>query len=561
DLLFSRWNSFSRVTVMRTRGPALLILIDADAATFLSERGGEPQYYPDRRDALGALPYRIKEKAEVLVLGSGGGDDVLMARLNGAVKVTGVEVNPIIARDIVSTEPFKSYSGDLFFKPGVQLVVDDARSYLRRPGGRYDVVLGTLVDTWAATAAGAFALAENHLYTVEAFRDYARRLKDDGVLALTRWYFEPPDQMLRLVSLARAMMQAEGIADPDWHVMVVRDRLSATGRSPATFLFKKSRFTVAEVESIEEFARLRGFGILYTPLTRPPGPFTDLMTAADPRAVWNDFPTAIAPPTDDSPFFFNNLRLRDLVGLGSMPSEWRKTNRGTVLLFALFGVALLLVALFVVGPLLLRKRRDLEGIGREGGRWLGYFTALGAGFILIEVALLQRFIVLVGPPVYSLTVVLFSILAGSAVGSGLTARWDGSRLRERLVRLLPRIAAVVLAYAIGLPWVIDLLVPYARPVRLLAAALLTLPLGVLLGMPMPAGLRCLRAERPALVPWAWGMNGAASVTASIGALIVAILSGFTMVLTLGSLAYVAARFCLDSRPLLRLRRASGPGRY
>jgi predicted membrane-bound spermidine synthase len=544
DLLFARWNSFSRVTVARTGGPGLEIRIDADAATGISRNAGQSGNYPERRGSLGALAYRIKEQPEVLVIGPGGGDDVLLARLYGAAAVTAVEVNPIIARDIMSSEPFRSFSGDLFFRPGVRLLVDDARSYLRRPGDRYDVILGTMVDTWAATAAGAFALAENHLYTVEAFRDYAARLKDDGVLSLTRWYFEPPDQMLRLESLARAMMARAGIANPDWHVVVVRDRLSPEGRTPATLLFKKSRFTTDEVKTLEGFARMHDFAILYTPLTRPEGAFTDLMTASDPATVWDAWPTRIAPSTDDSPFFFNSLRPRDLLRAQPAASEWRKTNQGTVVLFVLFGAAALLVLLFVIGPLYAVRRRDLAGSAAGTLPWLAYFAALGAGFILIEVALLQRFILLVGPPVYALTVVLFTLLLGGGLGAGMTARLETERLRPALGLLLPAIAALVVLYAFGLPRAIDLLVPLERPARLGAAAALTLPLGILLGMPMPGGLRLLRAERPALLPWAWGLNGAASVTGSIGALVVAILSGFTAVLILGALAYLAARLCL-----------------
>jgi len=553
DILFARWNSFSRVTVARTGGQALEIRIDADAATAITPGAGEAGRHPERRDRLTALPFLVKEKPDVLVMGPGGGDEVLLARLFGARAVTAVEVNPIIALDIMSSEPFRSFAGGIYQQPEVRLVVDDARSFIRRSPVRHDIILATMVDTWAATAAGAFALTENHLYTIEAFRDYSRRLADDGILSFTRWYFEPPDQMLRMVSLARAMMRREGIAEPSRHLVVVRDRLLADPRTPACLLFKKSPFTDQEIGTLETFARMRDYEILYTPRTRPGNDFTRLITAPDPATVWRSYPTNIAPPGDDSPFFFNTMRPGDLLRPVERAAEWRKTNQGTVVLIALGGVASLMVALFIVGPLLVAKRRDLAGTGGNGVRFLIYFAGLGAGFILIEIALVQRFILLLGPPVYALTVVLFSVLAFGAAGSGLTARIPGPRVRAVLGAILPAVAAGAALYALALPAVIDLLVPLSRPARIAAAAALTAPLALLMGMPMPAGLRLLHREAPAIIPWAWGLNGAASVLGSIMALLIALMSGFTVALATGAALYIGAWAALRG-----IRNVSGP---
>jgi len=553
DIVFARWNSFSRVTVARTGGQALEIRIDADAATAITRGAGESGLHSERRGRLAALPFLLKEKPDVLVMGPGGGDEVLVARLFGARAVTAVEVNPIIALDIMSSEPFRSYAGGIYQQPEVRLVVDDARSFIRRSTGRHDIIVATMVDTWASTAAGAFALTENHLYTVEAFRDYHRRLADDGILSFTRWYFEPPDQMLRLVSLARAMMQREGIAAPERRLVVVRDRLLADPRTPACLLLKKSPFSDEEIATLEGFARMRDYDLLYTPRTRPENDFTRLITAANPAAVWRSYPTNIAPPGDDSPFFFNTMRPRDLFSSAERAAEWRKTNQGTVVLVVLGGVAALMVALFIVGPLAVAKRRDLAGIGADGIRFLLYFAGLGAGFILIEIALVQRFILLLGPPVYALTVVLFSVLAFGAAGSGLTTRIPGPRLDTALGAILLAVAAGAALYAAALPAVIDLLVPLARPARIAAAAALAAPLALLMGMPMPAGLRLLRREAPAIIPWAWGLNGAASVLGSIMALVIALVSGFTVALAAGAVLYLGAWAALR-----RIRFSSGP---
>jgi hypothetical protein len=538
NVLFSRWNSFSRVTVMPADGGALEIKIDADASTIITAGAGEVTRHPEARDRLTALPYAVTREPRVLIMGPGGGDDLVVARFHAARAITAVEINPIIARDIMSSEPYLSFSGALYSRPGVRLVVDDARSFISRSSERYDLIQGTMVDTWAATAAGAFALTENHLYTVEAFLEDDRHLTDDGILSLTRWYFEPPDQMLRLVSLALEVMRRRGVTDPGDHLMLVRDRTRSDPRTPAMFLYKKSRFTEAEVKALEGFASWHQFVVLYSPATRPANDFTRLIESAHPESVWASYPTNIAPPTDDSPFFFNSVRPRDLLHLADKAPEWRKTNVGTLILFILLVLVGLLVLALVIVPLLVTRRGPAP---RPAGAapWLAYFACLGAGFILVEMALVQRFILFLGPPVYALTVVLFSLLLFGGIGSGLTGRIGRERLRGRLGWILIAAGAGAGLYALGLSPLVHALVHLARPARIGLSVALIAPLATLLGMPMPAGLRMLRDAAPALVPWAWGLNGAASVLGSVGALLIAILAGFDATLCAGAGFYLA----------------------
>src|SRR6266496_1373831 len=222
-VLFEKWNSFSRVTVWGSLADSMvLIMIDADAGTLLlrDPRALDPGAWLTGR--VEALAYHLRPGGRALVIGSGGGADVVMARTLGVREVTAVEVNPIIAEDVVSREPFRSWSGAVFEQPGVRLVVDEARSFLRSSRERYDVIQATMVDTWAATAAGAFALTENNLYTVEAFQDYLARLAPGGMLSMTRWHQNPPDQLLRLVALGRAALQAAGIGEATDHFILVR---------------------------------------------------------------------------------------------------------------------------------------------------------------------------------------------------------------------------------------------------------------------------------------------------------------------------------------------------
>jgi hypothetical protein len=542
DVVFSKWNSFSRITVSGdvAKDPALTIRIDSDAGTAITRDASDVTRQEAHRNDIEALGYHLGHDARVLIIGPGGGNDVMVARLFGPRKITAVEVNPIIARDVVRSEPFRSFSGRLFDQPGVRLVVDEGRSFIRGNSDKYDLIQATMVDTWAATAAGAFSLTENNLYTVEAFKEYADHLTGDGILTMTRWYFEPPDQLLRLVSLTRAMMSARHIADPADHIMLVGGIRQPDGRMPATFLFKKSPFTAEEVQRVETIAAQSRYEILYTPATRPANAFTRLIEAPDPSVVWNGFPTNIAPPRDNSPFFFNSIRPGVVFKGITGSEEWRKSNLGTFVLFALLLITGGLVLLFILGPLLIARRRDLAtSTGRKFG-YLLYFACLGAGFIIVEVAMVQKFILFLGHPVYALAVVLFSLLLFSGVGSGLSGRFATAGLHRTLQAVLIGLVAVIVVYIALLPAVFYNLVQLPLPARIAIAVVLMAPLAVLMGMPMPTGIRILSGATPEMIPWAWGVNGATSVMGSVAALVIAILAGFNQALLIGASLYLVA---------------------
>jgi predicted membrane-bound spermidine synthase len=471
---------------------------------------------------------------------------VIAARAARMKSITAVEINPIIARDVMSTEPFRSFSGAIYEQPGVQLTIDEARSFIRSSPGGYDIIQATLVDTWAATGAGAFALTENNLYTVEAFKDYINHLSDDGILTMTRWYFEPPDQLLRLFSIVRATMSELGISNPGRHVVLLVERFERGAEqsklilAPATLLLKKSEFTDEEIRTIESIAAEREYNVMYTPLTHPPNTFTKLMEAENPADVWNGFETNIAPTYDNNPFFFNTIRLSKLRSITDGPGEWFKNNVGTFLLFSLFTITLVLVMAFIFGPLLIARRGDLATGGASKMSYLLYFACLGAGFIIVEVAMIQKFILFLGHPVYALTVVLFSLLTFSAVGSYLSGRIFPQPQPGSVLKLLGLVAAVILVYTIALPPMFYGLVHLAHPLRILIAVVAMAPLAGLMGMPMPLAIRLVSRSAPELIPWAWGVNGATSVMGSVAALVVAILSGFNQALIVGAGLYLLA---------------------
>jgi len=539
-VMFSRWNSFSRVTVTRTEDPdRLLLFIDADAATIIHKDAANLARHASERDRIESLGYHTGHRDRVLIIGPGAGVDVIVARLHGARDVTAVEVNPLVARDVMSSEPFLSFSGRLYQQPGVRLVVDEGRSFLRRSDERYDMIVGTMVDTWAATAAGAFALTENNLYTVEAFHDYLARLAPGGILSLTRWHQNPPDQLLRLVSLGRVALAARGVSDASEHFVIVRGRRE--GGQPlatATLLLKAEPFTIAEAEGAEKYAARAGLDVLYSPLTRPDNELTRLVLAENPADVWSTFVSDISPPTDNRPFFFQSARPGQVFSKRWTRGEWRRTNLGMIVLFGLVGISFVMVLLFILGPLLLVRKRLAGTRGRLP--FLLYFAALGTGFIVVEVVLIQKCVLFLGHPAYALTVVLFAVLLWSAIGSLLAGRFADQSLPRTLRGVLLAVAGLVVLSAASLAPIFYGLVHLPTPLRIVITVVVLGPLGLALGMPMPTGIRLLAARGPELVPWAWGVNGAASVLGSVGAVAFAMQWGFDLALLCGALVYLAA---------------------
>ncbi|MBI3653462.1 MAG: hypothetical protein HY231_20720 [Acidobacteria bacterium] len=539
-VLFSKWNSFSRITVEGDMKEGIEIKIDADAATGIVPDGANPERHQGQRQSITGLAFHLKPDANVAIIGPGGGYDVATALVFNARHVTAVEINPIIARDVMSSPPFNSYNGGIYQHPKVQLEVDEGRSFVRRSADRYDVLQASMVDTWAATAAGAFSLTENNLYTVEAFEDYARHLSADGILTMTRWYFEPPDQLLRLLTLSRVMMNDLHITNPARHVILVRDVSSNSDRTPATYLFKKSEFTDDEVKKIEAVAAQNKFQLLYTPLTQPDNVFTKMMTAQDAATVWQGFETNVNPTYDNNPFFFNSIRLSNLSRALTGVGEWQKTNLGTFVLFALFAITSILVLLFIIGPLIFVRSRALTGNKQGRMAYLFYFACLGAGFIIVEVAMIQKFILFLGHPVYSLAVVLFSLLTFSALGSYWSGRFNEAHIKTTVVKLIGTLIALVFVYILVLPPIFYGLVWLPLPARILIAVVLMAPLAMVMGMPMPIGIKMLSKSAPQIIPWAWGVNGATSVMGSVGALVIAILTGFNQALMIGAALYFLA---------------------
>ena len=548
---FVRWNSFSRIALGEEKESHFpMIFIDADASTGVANFDFDHLADSDRHKLLyegPGLPYVIRPGAKTLIIGPGGGWDVSRALASGSQDVTGVEINPIIATTIMR-EKYPLLSHRLYFRPEVHIVVEDGRSFARRTDQRFQVIQATLVDTWASTAAGAFALSENNLYTADAFRDYLSHLTDDGILVFTRWGFDPPRESLRLVSLAMVALPQLGESDPKRHVIVARDggreALAGWGAQD-TVIFSRKPFTPADIERARQGIKEAHLTPIYLPGDGPKNHFRDLLTSPDPAAWERGYLYDVSPVSDNRPFFFYTVQPRDLWGFLSNASKDTadyKVNKAVPLLFeSLFVSIAAVLIILLLPPLVLRARLPRE---RSTLLFLLYFFFIGAGYIMIEVALIQKFVLFLGQPVYALTCAIFTLLLSSGLGSFFSRRVvgrDDGRLKIALaviavlVAVLALLIGVVLTAGVGLP----------LPVKILATIAMIAPAGFMMGMPFPTGLARLEERNSAAVRWAWSLNAASSVLGSVGALVCAIYLGLMETLLVGGALYLGALVVLS----------------
>jgi MFS family permease len=546
-VVFSKWNSFSRVTVERAGGDYYWLKMDSSAATriyskeFANQGVKVIRRFSDARVA--GLVYSLKRPGKALIIGPGGGADVIAALSFGIKDVTGVELNPIIANDVMKGA-FKDFNGGLYLRPEVNVLAGEGRSFIRSRDIRYSTIQATLVDTWAATAAGAFTLSENTLYTLDAFRDYLAHLQADGILTMTRWRNDPPREFLRLLVIGRAALDERGIKDHAAHFYVAADRRMAT------FLLKRKPFTPQEIAALDTYVAHAGLEPIHSPSGRRDNAYTRFLRLAD----WRGFVAAheddLRPPRDDRPFFFYTVKPSSLWRVFHNITRLTEHNLGLLMLLILLGLVLALVLVFFLLPLFL-FRRDVLRSDRSGkARYLLYFLALGAGFITVEIALVQKFVLFLGHPSYALLVVLFSLLIFSGWGSYRVRNVASSGLTREIMRSFVVFGVVLVVYLFVLSPLFNLLVGLPISLRVVIAVVFIAPLGLYMGTFLPLGIQGAGERFGELVPWAWGLNGAASVFGSVLAIVLAMNLGFNATLVVGMVFYalgiLAVRGVLDT---------------
>jgi hypothetical protein len=553
---FTKWNSLSRIGMAKHDGGEM-IFIDADASTGIADFDFNHLSAGDLENLLHqgpSIPYNLRPGAKTLVIGPGGGWDVSRALASGSRDVTGVEINPIIGTDIMRKK-YPQLSNGLYLRPDVHIHIEDGRSFVRRSTEKYQVIQATLVDTWASTAAGAFALSENNLYTAEAFHDYLSHLTDDGLLTFTRWGFDPPRESLRLVSLAIQALGALGEHDASRHVLVGRSGgkadLAGWGAQDTVMISRKPLSDADTAKAREAFAAAHMTEV-YVPGDSARNEFGQLLLAKDPLEYERNYQFDITPVSDDRPFFFYTVQPRDVARfvLNSAQAADVKVNVAVPKLFSALIVSIVAVAIILLlPPLVLGTKLPRE---RSVRSFLLYFLAIGAGYILIEVALIQKFVLFLGHPTYALTVVIFSMLISSGLGSFMSRRLVQDR-NSALVTVLAVSVALVAVLAAILQPVLSAGVGLPLAVKIAATVLLIAPAGFAMGIPFPTGLRLLEKHHEASVRWAWSLNAAASVLGSVGALVLALYVGLVETMMIGGGLYLCALLVIVASPMVRER--------
>jgi spermidine synthase len=568
DIVLERWNEHSRIMLHRRRGK-YYITIDHGAGTYM--------YRTDKRAAGAPIPikpwwdrsvryvaHQLRPLQRTAVIGVGGGTDLLAPLKNGAKKVDGYEINGLLIELLDKT---MAHWNGIASWPEVELHHSEGRVGIAHAGVRYDLIQASMVDTWAATAAGGMVLSENALYTVEGWRTFLRALADGGMLTMTRWHIpSAPAETQRVVSLAAAALAKEGVADARGHVLLV------TAKRVATVIVSKRKFNATELARLRRIAAAGRMTVLlgttasdtiHAPSGAAGQPDHTLARLLDPATRAQTIaksPYDITPPTDRRPYFFLQMRATDIASLFRgersklVEQITFKAIRTLVLLSGgALGLALLVLLLGLVtlpgprdagrggdaarAPPEQRQIRSASHPPTRTYRWMMlYFFAIGCGYVLIQLGLHQSFMLLLGRPTLALSVVLLSMLLGTGLGSALSQRLlpDG-----RMWRGWALIVVVLGLLVIGVDAIAALEGIASEAGRIIISSLIFLIVGAALGLAFPLGVRLISPTGDWAVQKAWAVNGAASIAGAAGAAILGVTLGSRALLVCGLGCYVA----------------------
>jgi hypothetical protein len=550
QLAEERWNSFSRIAMsMRPHSDAFLwsasalaphkqldqgwLSIDGEAGTPIYHYTGDPRELDFLQYDVTSLAYSIRHQGRSAVIGIGGGRDLLTASISGFHDITGVEYNPIFVQ--LFSKDYRSFSGAEHIA-GLRLVVDDARSWFSRSREQFDLIQMSLIDTWAATGAGAFTLSENGLYTVNGWKRFLSRLTPGGVFTVSRWYApDRPDETARILSLAMATLIEMGEAHPQDHIY-----LAGNGKL-STLIVGRAPLTPSDIRTLDDtVSRLQYRGLVAPGRTAADPIFERILqakTVAELVEIGKGTVLNLTPTWDSNPFFFNQLRLSDpnsmVHAAHSSPGVIRGNLLASLTLITLVVVSMLAVCAVLLGP---ARSAAYQAATRSLFWSSAYFMTIGLAFMFVEISLIQRMSLLLGHPIYGLAIVLFSIILATGIGSLISERV--MPLSPLAVTLWP----VALAVYLGtLPMWFGSVVDSAGSGSLLERAatclVIVVPAGILMGFMFPAGMRlCSRLDNR-MTPWLWAVNGAAGVLASSLAVLVSIETSLNHALWVGAIGY------------------------
>ena len=560
-LLETRWNAFSRVDILEspaaraapglslefleTLPPQLGLTVDADRLnpiTQLRRESGEKSELAFIDFLPSSFPYQIVRPKRVLIFEPLGGLEVLTALHHQCEEIVAVEVNPAVV-DLLQGK-YRQFSGGIYSAKETQVVIDDGRSFVRRNLNPFDLIVLPLSESLAAASTGLAGLREDYRLTIEAFSDYWSALKPGGFLAVSLYLLPPPRGELRLIALAKEALERLGKIPGD-HLLAFRSW------GTLTLLIKKDAVLFQESQALRSFCRKLRFDLVYYPgmlqeeaniYNRFNAPLYFQGTQRvlqEGKSFYAEYPFDLSPATDDRPFFHHYFRWRDLAKIYRLAGEkWPILIEGGYLVPVVFCLALFLSFLFMTLPLMVGRRREKNETVQRGQplSWLTYFASLGLGFMFVEISLIHKFILFLGHPVYAVSLVIFSMLIFAGLGSRISAGM-GPRGSRGLKLILPLLMGSLFLYSLLLPQTLSFLQGQTLLFRQVLTIMIIGPLGLLMGIPFPLGIRLVGERWPYGVPWSWCANGCASVLGSILPVIIALAWGFQAVFFLSVLIY------------------------
>jgi hypothetical protein len=529
----------------------LAIFSDADSMSVINRFDGHLEALAYLGDITAALPYALLDKPKVLVLGAGAGSDLLLALYHGAIRVDAVELNPQMTAFV--QDRYSAFAGKVYDDPRIELHIKEARGFVAQSETLYDLIHIGLLDSFGASGSGVQSLNESYIYTVEALREYMAHTTPGGMIAITRWLKLPPRDSLKLVATAIEAMRANGVSDPGKRLVAIRSW------NTSTLLIRNGEFTPEQIGEVREFANSRSFDTTYFPgidaeyanrfnLLEQAYLYdgTQALLGANAEEFLERYKFQIEPASDDRPYYFHFFKwatlpevmaLRKAGGAGLI--EW-----GYLVLVATLLQAVVAGLVLILIPLARIERSWPDGTGLRMG---GYFLLLGFAFLFVEMAFIQKFILFLSHPLYSVAVVLSGFLVFAGLGSAASeplARWLDKTGWSLATLAVGGIAVVSAGYVFLLPVVFKSFIGFADTAKIVVSFVLIAPLAFCMGMPFPLGLMRLADRAPDFIPWAWGINGFASVTSAVLATLLAIEFGFTAVIVLALFVYGVAAAAL-----------------
>lgn len=531
----TQWNSFSRIDVVEgisgncipsrdTRNPSQCadegliakIFIDGGAGTNIISWDGNPESRRELSSWMQYLPFKMMTDPKVLIIGSGGGRDVIAAIASGSTDVTTVEINPIIFQTVKS---YGDRAGNLYDHKYVHANVDEGRSFVSRSQEKFDIIYIPFVDTWASVSSGGLGVSENFLYTKEGFQEYYDHLNKNGKVVAVRWLIDSP----RFVTTFIQLLQDNGVPlkDAYKHIIIVSSESTTKDPSVTMAIVSKEPFTDSEISFLYDSFTNKGYKPILVPGKVMLEPYPDLF---DGKVSFEEFytlyPTKIHPVTDDSPFFLSFEK--------PIPS----------ILETLLYVSVIIAGAFLVIPFVwLRSSEKKSDLNIPNV--VIYFAALGAGFILIELSLLQKLILLLGNPTMTFAILLFTMLLSSGIGSLVSSKMIKGNTKNLTFAIIG-IVAIGFGYVVFLPDVIYSVIAESFAIKVAISIGLLFPIGFLMGMPLPTGMRILKSHLANHIPWMWAINGAFSVLGAVLSVVVGIVLGASYAMGIGISIYLAA---------------------